>query len=148
MKKISFALLVILLFCAFSQKDYKLQTELLLIDGDWVHTEYLTDANNDGIFENAALPCQIGDVWRFTADHKFQWRDEIEYCDMEVDSLAITHGTWELRNNDTELYIEIDPVFLSYNFHIHIINSNFMELRQYNDPSTFAPPEERLRFVK
>ncbi len=149
MKNIQYFLPFILLLCSFCKKDSSTgTTELLLIDGNWVTSEYLTDNNNDGIFEDASLPCQIGDVWRFTADHKFQWRDEIEYCDSDVDSIAVFNGTWELRNNDTELYVEIDPDFLFFNFQIHSINSNKLELRQFNDPATFSPAEERFIFIK
>ena len=149
MKNIQHFLPVLLLLCAFCKKDNNVENiQAILIDGDWVHTEYLTDDNNDGTFEDASLPCQIGDVWRFSADHTFQWRDETEYCDTDVDSVAIIQGTWELRNNDTELYVEIDPVFLSFNFQIFTINSNKLELRQFNDPATFAPAEERFGFVR
>lgn len=149
MKKTFLALTLVIFFCSFCKKDNNTQTtETLLIDGDWVHTAYKTDDNNDGVFEDAALPCQIGDVWRFSADHKFQWRDEVEYCDTDVDSVAVYNGTWELRNSDTEIYVEIDPIFLYFTFKIQNISANALELRQYNDPASSLPAEERFAFVK
>lgn len=95
-----------------------------LVEGDWIHTAYQIDTDDNGSFEEAALPCQLGDVWRFTADNKFQWRDEVEYCDLDVDSVAIIPGTWELRNNDTELHVEIASGILVFDFQIFAINSS------------------------
>ena len=118
--------------------------EQILIDGTWSQAQYLTDDNNDGVFTDASLPCQLGDGWKFTADLKFELRDEAEYCDTDVDSVAVIPGRWLLQNNDTELYVEIDPDFLFFNFQIHAISDTLLELRQFNQPGSQAPPEERF----
>jgi hypothetical protein len=151
--KNAFMLVVILFLSSFCNKDNKpvdneSETHLLLVEGDWVHKSYLTDDNDDGVFEDTALPCQINDVWRFETDNSFQWRDELEYCDPDVDTVAIIKGTWELRNNDTEVFVSIAGGLETFNFQIHEINSTQLELRQFNDPSTFAPAEERFTFAR
>jgi hypothetical protein len=68
----------------------------------------------------------------------------LDYCDTDVDSVAIIPGTWELRNNDTEIYVEIDPDFLFFNFQIHAVSDTLLELRQFNAPASQAPLEERF----
>lgn len=144
MKKIHHFLPVLLILSAFCKKETPQQVESILIDGTWVQYEYLTDDNADGIFTDASLPCQLYDGWKFSSDHTFELRDEIEYCDTDVDSVAVISGTWELRNNDTELYVEIDPDFLYFNFQIHSINDSLLVLRQFNTPASQAPLEERF----
>jgi hypothetical protein len=118
--------------------------EQVLVDGPWTLTAYLTDDDGDGVFTNAALPCQSGDVWVFMANRNFEMRDEIEYCDPDVDSVAIIAGTWELRNGDSEIFVTMDPSFQDFNFVVHSINDTLLELRLYNDPLLQAPPEERI----
>ena len=135
---------MLLILCAFCKKDSPSQLELVLIDGTWTQTAYLTDDDGDGIFTDASLPCQFGDAWEFTADNKFELRDEIDYCDPDVDSVFTFYGTWELRDNDTEIYVEIDPDFLFYNFKIQSISDTLIELRQFNTVSSQAPLEERF----
>ena len=144
MKNFKIFLPTILLLCAFCMKDSPSQVGDILVNGNWMQFEYLTDEDNDGIFTDNSLPCQFADVWKFTLDNKFELRDEIEYCNTDVDSIAIIPGRWELRNNDTELYVEIDPEFLFFNFQIHSISDTLLELRQYNTPGSQAPPEERF----
>jgi hypothetical protein len=135
---------LLLVLSAFCKKETPQQVEQILIAGTWIQYEYLTDDNADGIFTDASLPCQLYDGWKFSADHTFELRDEIEYCDTDVDSVSVISGIWELRNNDTELYVEIDPDFLVFNFQIHTINDSLLELRQFNPPASQAPLEERL----
>ncbi|MBN8680947.1 MAG: lipocalin family protein [Chitinophagales bacterium] len=144
MKKIHHFLPVLLILSAFCKKETPQQVESILIDGTWIQYEYLTDDNADGIFTDASLPCQLYDGWKFNADHTFELRDEIEYCDSDVDSVVVIPGTWELRNNDTELYVEVDPDFLVFNFQIHSINDSLLVLRQFNTPASQAPLEERF----
>lgn len=144
MKKMPLFLPFLLVLSAFCKKEKPQQVEQILIDGTWIQYEYLTDNNADGIFTDASLPCQLYDGWKFSADHSFELRDEIEYCDPDVDTVLVISGTWELRNNDTELYVEIDPDFLVFNFQIHTINDSLLELRQYNTPASQAPLEERF----
>ena len=91
-----FASMLTLFLCSFCKnEDDKPQNEVMnfLVEGDWIHTAYETDNNKDGIFEDSALPCQISDVWRFNTDNTFQWRDELPYCDEDVDSVAVFKGT-------------------------------------------------------
>ncbi|MFN0033630.1 MAG: hypothetical protein ACKVUS_01100 [Saprospiraceae bacterium] len=135
---------ILLVLCAFCKKDSPSQVGQILIDGTWSHTEYLVDNDGDGVFEEASLPCQIGDGWKFSAGNKFELRDETEYCDTDVDSVAVIAGTWELRENDTELYVEVDPDFLFFNFQVHSINDTLLELRLFNTPASQAPLEERF----
>jgi len=130
--------------CAFCPKDSHSNLEQILLEGTWLHSGYYIDANNDGIFEEASLPCQIGDGWKFTADHKFELRDEIEYCNADLDSVSIINGTWELQNNDTEIFITMESSFQDFNFQLVFINDTIMKLRLFNLPSTQAPPEERI----
>ncbi len=144
MKKMYNVLPILVILCAFCKKDNVNSNEQILINGTWTQFEYLTDDDNDGVFTDNALPCQFGDGWKFTSDHKFELRDEVEYCDTDVDSVAIISGTWELRNNDTEIYVEIDPDFLFFNFQIHTINDTLLVIRQFNTPSSQAPLEERF----
>lgn len=144
MKNLKPLLPILLALCAFCKKDSPSQVEQILIDGTWSHTEYLIDNDGDGVFEEASLPCQIGDGWKFATGNKFELRDETEYCDTDVDSVAIIAGTWELRENDTELYVEVDPDFLFFNFQVHSINDTLLELRLFNTPASQAPPEERF----
>lgn len=146
MKNIQFLLPILLVLTAFCKKDNSVQIEEVLVDGTWFQTAYLTDDDGDGTFTDASLPCQLEDGWKFTADHNFELRDEIEYCNSDVDSVFVLPGTWELRNNDTELYVEIDPDFVFFNFHIHSMSDTLMELRLYNSPGSQAPPEERFLF--
>lgn len=149
MKKISFAISMLLFCSAFATLGHLDQSTLFLVDGDWTQTQYLTDEDNDGVFEDTSLPCQIGDVWRFTPDHKFEWRDEAEFCDADADSVSIITGVWQMRNNNTELYMEVDPVFINYHFLVKTLTANTLELRLLNDdPSTYAPAEERLVFTR
>lgn len=144
MKNIQQFLPLLFTLCSFCTKDNPVQVEQTLVDGTWYQTAYLIDDNNDGVFEEASLPCQLGDGWKFAADHHYELRDELDYCDTDVDSVAVIPGTWELRNNDTELFVQIGAGFLDLNFKIHAINDTLLELRLYNDPSTQAPPEERF----
>ena len=62
--------------------------------------------------------------------------------------MAVFKGTWELRNNDSEIYVEMYGGLFSFNFHIQEINSDKLQLRQYNDPSSSSPEEERFYFVR
>ncbi|MBC7773938.1 MAG: hypothetical protein H7246_00765 [Phycisphaerae bacterium] len=43
-----------------------------------------------------------------------------------------------------EVYVEIDPDFLFFNFQIHAISDTLLELRQFNTPASQAPLEERF----
>ena len=146
MKNIKFLLPMLLILCAFCKKDSPSQVEQVLIDGVWLHMAYQIDDNNDGVFEDAAFPCQIADGWKFLSDHKFEIRDEVEYCDTDVDTLAIIPGTWALQDHETVIHVEIGEDFLVSDFKIHSINDTLLELRLYNDPITQAPPEERFVF--
>ena len=144
MHYIKFLLPLLLILCAFCKKDNPPQVELILLNGTWVQYEYLTDDNTDGVFTDNSLPCQFGDGWKFTADHKFELRDEVEYCDTDVDSVSIIRGIWELRNSDTEIFVAMESSFQDFNFKIQSINDTLMELRIYNTPSSQAPLEERI----
>lgn len=135
---------MLLVLSSFCKKESPSQVEQILLDGTWSQSEYLTDDDNDGIFTDNSLPCQFGDGWKFTTGNKFELRDEVEYCDTDVDSVAVIPGRWLLQNNDTELYVEIDPDFLFFNFQIHAISDTLLELRQFNQPGSQAPPEERF----
>lgn len=146
MKKIQAFLPILFILCSFCKKDSPTEIEQILVDGIWIQSNYLTDDDNDGVFTDASLPCQFGDTWRFMANKKFELRDEIDYCDPDVDSVFTLSGIWELRNNDQELYVEIEPDFLYFNFQIFSINDTLLELRQFNSPSSQAPLEERFVF--
>ncbi|MFN0215326.1 MAG: hypothetical protein ACKVT2_13805 [Saprospiraceae bacterium] len=144
MKNIKLFLPVLFILCSFCKKDSPIQVEQILVDGTWYQKAYLTDDDGDGVFTDASLPCQYDDGWKFTSDNKFELRDEVEYCDTDVDSVFVIPGTWLLQNNETEIQIEIGGGFLILDCHIHSINDTLLELRLYNDPVTQAPPEERF----
>lgn len=135
---------MLLVLSSFCKKESPSQVEQILLDGTWSQSEYLTDDDNDGIFTDNSLPCQFGDGWKFTTGNKFELRDEVEYCDTDVDSVAIIPGTWELRNNDTEIFVTMETSFQDFNFQVHSINDTLLELRLFNLPNTQAPPEERI----
>ncbi len=144
MKNFKFFFPTLLLLCSFCKKDSPSQIGDMLVNGTWIQNEYLTDDDNDGVFTDNSLPCQVDDGWKFTSDNKFELRDEVEYCDTDVDSVLVISGRWELRNSDTELYVEIDPDFLYFNFQIHSISDTLLELRQFNTSGSQAPLEERF----
>jgi hypothetical protein len=146
MKKVFFCPIpALLMICAFYKTGLS-PVETVLTSGNWSYMEYQIDENDDGMFENAGLPCEEGDIWHFSADHTFEMRDEVTYCDSDVDSMVVISGTWELRNDDTELYLEVDPDFLHFNFDIQFIDNRDMELRAYNTPESSQPLEERFIF--
>lgn len=135
---------IFLLLSAFTLKDNTVQVAQLLTSGTWYQNAYYADLDGDGVITESSLPCQVGDGWKFNADFTFELRDELPNCDSDVDAVTTITGRWELRNNDTELYVEIDPDFLYYNFKIQMINGNQLVLKLLNDPGTQAPPEERF----
>ena len=144
MKNLAFFLPILFVTGIFCKKENTVNTEQILVDGNWYHDSYLLDKDGDGVFTNELFPCQTGDVWKFDANNHFEIRDEIEYCNTDVDSVAIISGLWELQNNDSEIQIVIGLGFEVVQFKIHAINDTLLELRAYNDPGTPYPPEERV----
>jgi hypothetical protein len=147
MKKSPFFLPFLLIVCAFCKKDSApnlSQVQQILVNGTWYQHAYLTDLNEDGLFEDTSYPCQFGDGWKFSADNQFELSDELEYCDPDVDSVLVIPGTWELRDNDSKIYMEFGGGFALFDFHIHSINDTLLEIRSYINLLTQTPFEERI----
>lgn len=146
MKNIPFFLPLLLVVCAFCNKDNTpsvSQVQQILANGTWYQHAYLTDLDEDGAFEDTSYPCQFGDGWKFSADNKFELRDELEYCDPDMDSVLVIPGTWELLDNDTKIHVEVGGM-PTFEFHIHAINDTLLEIRSYMNLLTQTPFEERV----
>jgi hypothetical protein len=75
-------------------------------------------------------------------------RDELAYCDPDLDTLVVLSGTWELRENNTKIYVEFGQVGPVFEFHIHSINDSLLEIRSYTDLLTQTPFEERITLTR
>jgi len=144
MKNIHQFLPLLFVLCAFCKKDNTSQVEQILVNGTWYLEAYLTDDDEDGTFEDVTFPCQLGDGFKFAPNHAFELRDEIEYCDSDVDTVAVIPGVWALQNNNTVIDVNVGDGFLRFEFHIHTINDTLLELRTYLEPLTQTPQEERF----
>ncbi len=144
MKNFKLFLPALFLLCAFCKKDSPAQVELILANGTWYLEAYFTDDNEDGIFEDVIFPCQSGDGFNFSPNYQFEMRDEIEYCDTDVDSVFVLPGTWEMQENNTVVAVAIADGELVINYHIHSINDTLLELRIYESLITQEPQEERF----
>jgi hypothetical protein len=140
---------ILLILCAFCSKDQqKNQTFTTLTSGIWYQKSYQTDQNEDGIFEESSYPCQINDSWHFESNNTLEIRDELAYCDPDLDTLVVLSGTWELRENNTKIYVEFGQVGPVFEFHIHSINDSLLEIRSYTDLLTQTPFEERITLTR
>ncbi|HAD13097.1 MAG TPA: hypothetical protein DCF33_11760 [Saprospirales bacterium] len=149
MKNTSAFFPILLILCAFCSKDQQNnQIFATLTSGSWYQKSYQTDQNEDGVFEESAYPCQIDDSWHFAQNNTFEIRDELAYCDPDMDTLVVLSGTWELRDNNTKIYVEFGQVGPAFEFHIHSINDTLLEIRSYMDFITQTPFEERITLTR
>lgn len=149
MKNTSAFLPFLLILCAFCSKEQpNSQIFTTLTSGTWYQKSYQTDQNEDGNFEESSYPCQINDSWHFEQNHNLKIQDELAYCDPDMDTIVVLPGTWELRDNDTKIYVEFGQGAAAYEFHIYSINDTLLEIRSYMNLITQTPFEERITLTR
>lgn len=99
--------IMLLALAACGAKDNNTEAlQNILIQGPWTSMDYLTDKTGTGNFVSQYGPCDRDNVWDFKTAGTYTYDDGPTSCDPS-DPLEDVPGKWELRQNETVLYLSV-----------------------------------------
>lgn len=143
MKNIKYFLPIFVIFCSFCEKNTPSQVAVSLTNGAWIQSEYLEDWDKDGVFDDAARPCEKDDTWNFQTDMKFELKENGDPCDVDT-GLLVFYGNWEFQENETILRVVLAHGFNVDDYQIESLSDTLLVLNWINPDNPEGPVEEKF----